>query len=55
MILPKIKYHRAHKKASLVWTGILTDWELLKAVKADPTCSTAPHSHRSVSLPRLCR
>nr|VWO96505.1 Uncharacterized protein [Ganoderma boninense] len=46
MIHPKIKRDGTGRATSLVWTGILSDWELSKSVDAEQACSTATQIHR---------
>ncbi|KAI1788236.1 hypothetical protein LXA43DRAFT_649327 [Ganoderma leucocontextum] len=46
MIYPKIKHSGAGGSASLVWTGILSDWELSKSVDAEQAPSSATQAHR---------
>lgn len=48
MIYPKIKRHGAARRTSMVWTGILTDWELSKPVDADKAPSEMLQVHRLV-------
>ncbi len=55
MIYPKIKYNGAEGRASLAWTGILSDWEMAKSMdSAQVPLKTSP-GHRLVCSSHLSR
>ncbi|PIL32490.1 hypothetical protein GSI_05193 [Ganoderma sinense ZZ0214-1] len=46
MIYPKIKHNPADGRASLAWTGILSDWELSKSMDDQKVLPKATQAHR---------
>ncbi|EJF59475.1 hypothetical protein DICSQDRAFT_181971 [Dichomitus squalens LYAD-421 SS1] len=50
LIYPKIKRDREGKDPALIWTGILTDWELSKSVDAQEAASKATQVDRMGTL-----
>ncbi|PIL27023.1 hypothetical protein GSI_10162 [Ganoderma sinense ZZ0214-1] len=46
LICPKILRQRDGKKRSIMWTGILSDWELSKPVDTHEAASRATRAHR---------
>ncbi|KAI1788214.1 hypothetical protein LXA43DRAFT_894987 [Ganoderma leucocontextum] len=46
LICPKILRQRDSTKRSIMWTGILSDWELSKAVDVQEAASRATRAHR---------
>lgn len=56
MIYPRVKLHGTDGCASLVWSGILSDWELSKSVDDQSSPPEVTQAHRLVRLSRclLC-
>ena len=50
LIYPKVRCRKAGKKSSLVWTGLLCDWELAKPVDDQNTPSRLSQAGRMVCL-----